>query len=81
MTTDTANPRVVEGRADNMPLADMARAEAFRTLALCIRNPAVVREKGFKDLLGLLAWEERRILDLEKPVPGWAAPTQNGDDA
>lgn len=81
MTLELAKFRVVEGRAYNMPLADMARAEAFRTLARCIRNPAVLREKGFKDLLGLLAWEERRIHDLEKPLPGWAAPTQDGDDA
>ena len=54
----------VIGRADNMPLADMARAEAFRTLARCIRDPAQPRKMGLSDLEGVLAWEERRIAAL-----------------
>ena len=48
MILDTENLHGVVGRAYNMPLADMARAEAFRTLARCLRNPAEVRKKGFK---------------------------------
>ena len=58
----------VAGRADTMPLADMARAEAFRNLARCIRDAKQIRQQGFgKDatLEDVVAWHERHIAALE----------------
>ena len=73
-------PEVI-GRADNMPLADMARAEAFRTLARCIRDPAQPRKMGLSDLEGVLAWEERRIAALDDcRLSNLARPSQAGDE-
>lgn len=73
-------PKVI-GRADNMPLADMARAEAFRSLARCIRDPSQPRKMGLSDLEGVLAWEERRIAAIDDcQFADLARPSQAGDE-
>ena len=70
----------VTGRANNMPLSDMARAEGFRTLARCIRDPSQPRKMGLSDLAGVLAWEERRIAALaDCQFADLARPSQAGD--
>lgn len=65
-------PQPVEGRATNMPLTDMARAEAYRSLSRCLRDPKEIKKLGLaKDptLLDVLAWHDRRIAQLDATPP------------
>ena len=58
-------------------LVDMATAEAFRTLARCIRDPSQPRKMGLTDIEGVLAWEERRIITLANAI---STPDTNKGD-